>query len=68
MALGNLRDPRAIPALREALDDEDPIVRGHAAWALGRIGGESAAAALREQAKVETDAEVLAEINAAVVL
>ncbi len=68
VALGNLRDRRAVPALTEALGDDDPIVRGHAAWALGRIGGEGAAAALRERAQVEADAEVLAEIDAAVVL
>ncbi|MBI3973604.1 MAG: tRNA epoxyqueuosine(34) reductase QueG [Chloroflexi bacterium] len=39
VALGNLRDPAAIPALAGALHDEArfPIVREHAAWALGRF-------------------------------
>lgn len=68
VALGNLRDRRAVPALRRALDDADPIVRGHAAWALGQIGGEEAHAGLRRRAGVETDPEVLAELHAAVVL
>lgn len=27
----------AVPALVRALEDEEPLVRGHAAWALGRI-------------------------------
>ena len=34
IALGNLGDPTAIPDLREALSDEEPLVREHAAWAL----------------------------------
>lgn len=37
-ALGNLGDPASIPALRHALHDPEPLVRGHAAWALGRLG------------------------------
>ena len=68
VALGNLRDQRAIPALRRALADDDAIIRGHAAWALGQIGGEAARDALAQRAAVETDPEVLAELNAAVVI
>lgn len=42
VALGNLGDDRAIPALERALSDPEPLVREHAAWALQRIrGGES---------------------------
>ena len=38
VALGNLGDPAAIPALtRAAASDPEPLVREHAAWALGRI-------------------------------
>jgi len=37
IVLGNRRDPAALPALRKALDDDDPVVREHAAWAVGRI-------------------------------
>lgn len=37
IVLGNRRDPAAIPALEAALEDPDPVVREHAAWALGRI-------------------------------
>ena len=41
VALGNIGDLAAIPALVKALDDRHlaGLVRGHAAWALGRIGG-----------------------------
>ena len=37
VALGNLGDRAAIPALVRALTDPEPLVRGHAAWALGRL-------------------------------
>ena len=67
VALGNLGDLRAVPALIRALDDEDPIIRGHAAWALGRIGGVDARDALRRRAHRETTPEVLAELAAAMV-
>ncbi|MCS7173246.1 MAG: tRNA epoxyqueuosine(34) reductase QueG [Armatimonadetes bacterium] len=65
VALGNLRDPRAVPALVEALRDADPIVRGHAAWALGRIRGPEAEAALRARLEVEEDPAVREELQEA---
>jgi len=65
IALGNLRDPRALGSLRQALEDSDPIVRGHAAWALGRIGGPEARTALRERLGAELDTEVRDEIASA---
>ena len=37
VALGNSRAPEAISALSEALSDEEPLVREHAAWALDRL-------------------------------
>jgi epoxyqueuosine reductase len=37
VALGNWGSPDAVPALAQALSDDEPLVRGHAAWALGRI-------------------------------
>src|SRR5579859_5602840 len=40
VALGNSGDPEAVPALIGALHDHEPLVRGHAAWALGRLGSE----------------------------
>ena len=44
VALGNWGNPGAIPVLVGALDDEEPLIRGHAAWALGRIQEKSDAA------------------------
>ncbi len=37
VALGNSTDPAAIPALRKALQDAEPLVQRHAAWALKRL-------------------------------
>ena len=65
VALGNLRDGAATPALRHALASGDALVRGHAAWALGRIGGDEAVAELRTVESVETDEDVRAEIRLA---
>jgi epoxyqueuosine reductase len=38
VVLGNVGDPRDADVLRRALDDPEPLVREHAAWALARIG------------------------------
>jgi epoxyqueuosine reductase len=65
VALGNWGDPAAIPALARALHDHEPLIRGHAAWALGRIGGAAAQVALRGRQPVEDDAWVQEEIDLA---
>ena len=64
VALGNSGDPAAIPALIQALADPEPVVRGHAAWALARIGGDQAAQSLQKAEQSEDDPLVLAEIRA----
>jgi epoxyqueuosine reductase len=61
VALGNSGDRRAIEPLIRALSPEEPLVRGHAAWALGRLGG--AEAALAEALTREGDAYVREEIR-----
>jgi epoxyqueuosine reductase len=66
IALGNSGDPSAVPALVKALQDEEPLVRGAAAWALGRLGTVEAKAALAARSVIETDAMVRAEIDLAV--
>ena len=66
VALGNLRDRRSVGPLTRTLNrDPDPLVRGHAAWALGRIGGTASRAALQEAATHESSEEVLVEIRSA---
>jgi epoxyqueuosine reductase len=65
VALGNNAGPEAVPALTNALNDDEPLVRGHVAWALGRIGSSDALAALRQKLLSEDDPEVKSEIEQA---
>jgi epoxyqueuosine reductase len=65
VALGNWGSPEAVPVLSEALIDEEPLVRGHAAWALGRIGGFSAREVLLRCFFVEEDSRVREEFSLA---
>ena len=58
IALGNIADRTSVPPLATALEDMEPLVRGHAAWALGRLGGSAARAHLAEALRRETDAWV----------
>ena len=65
VALGNIGDPSAVPALIRALNSESPLVRGHAAWALGKLGGREASTALLARKLIEDDNWVLEEIGLA---
>jgi epoxyqueuosine reductase len=65
VALGNVADRSSVPALIGALQDPEPLVRGHAAWALGRLGGGRAHAALEQALSDETDPWVCEECEAA---
>jgi epoxyqueuosine reductase len=66
VALGNAGDAAAVPALAEACQhDPEPLVRGHAAWALGSLGGEQARLALESAARTEADPAVQVEIRLA---
>jgi epoxyqueuosine reductase len=65
VALGNLRDVRALPALEAALHDAEPVIRSHAAWALGRLGGSGARGVLRAALSTERDVDVQAEMTLA---
>jgi epoxyqueuosine reductase len=66
VALGNSKDSAAVPTLACALqEDPEPLVRAHAAWALGQIGGQAATAALQQAACAEGDRAVLEEIQTA---
>ena len=65
VALGNLKSEAAVPALTHALNDDEPLVRRHAAWALGEIGTGASRSRLAERLDLEPDPEVKEEIAAA---
>jgi epoxyqueuosine reductase len=64
IALAHFRDQTAVPDLIELMrKDPRPVIRGTAAWALGKIGGEEAKKALLAAKENETDTEVIREID-----
>jgi len=64
LALAHFKEEAAVPDLVALLGkDERPVIRGTAAWALGKIGGEQAQSALLEAKAKERDEEVLVEID-----
>lgn len=64
VAAGNSADLRLVPALIQLLYDAEPIVRGHAAWALFQIKGYGAVQQLNQLYYREDDPEVRAELEA----
>jgi len=63
VVLGNLRQQTAVPALTRALEEPDPVVRGHAAWALGRL--DDTREALGNALTREIDPRVVRELRSA---
>jgi epoxyqueuosine reductase len=63
VVLGNRARAEDLPALAGVLADVDPVVAGHAAWAVGAIGGPLARRLLEEAAGRESRPDVLAEIR-----
>lgn len=62
VAIGNARDPRLAPVARASAQDADPLVRGAAVWALGRLIG---AATLQAERRDDPDSTVAEEWAAA---
>ncbi|MEP6831907.1 MAG: tRNA epoxyqueuosine(34) reductase QueG [Gemmatimonas sp.] len=65
VVLGNIGSSTDAATLIATLNDDASVVRGHAAWALGRLGNSRASSALRERLLEESDADVREEIVAA---
>ena len=65
VALGNTGDRAFVPDLAAALESPEELVRAHAAWALGKLGGAEARHALGSLRACETSEKVREEIDAA---
>jgi epoxyqueuosine reductase len=63
IALGNQGSSSVLPALSEAMGDVEPLIRGHAAWALGQIGGDKAKGILVSASEKEENSQVMEEIT-----
>jgi len=69
IALAHFKEQDAVPDLVELMKkDERPVIRGTAAWAVGKIGGPLAEQALRTALEKEKDVEVLKEIEKGLLL
>ena len=67
IVLGNSGNPAAIPILMRALGHEpEALIRSHAAWSLGQLGGGASRRALEAARTREPDASVAAEIALAI--
>lgn len=65
VAMGNRGEETYVPALRRALEEGEDVVRRHAAWSLGKIGGPVAREALKAGLERETNEVTVAEILSA---
>ncbi|MGN7398228.1 tRNA epoxyqueuosine(34) reductase QueG [Cytobacillus praedii] len=64
IALAHFKDETAVDELIKVMKkDSRAVIRGTAAWALGKIGGETAKAVLENARETESDEEVLDEIE-----
>ncbi|KXG78951.1 tRNA epoxyqueuosine(34) reductase QueG [Thermotalea metallivorans] len=58
IAAGNSKDPRLLPSLAGALQDESTMIRKHAAWAIHQIG-QGGHELLRRHLSIEKEKEVI---------
>lgn len=64
IALAHFKDQTAVPDLIELIkNDVRPVIRGTAAWALGKIGDKEALAILMNLREKEKDQEVIEEMS-----
>jgi epoxyqueuosine reductase len=66
VALGNIGSVADVPVLGQCLCDHEILVREHAAWALGQVGGDEAVEILQAALEDETESDVLNEIRLAI--
>ena len=64
LALVHFKDETALPELISVMqEDPRPVIRGTAAWAIGKIGGDKISPVLQTALEKEKDEEVLVEIE-----
>src|SRR5690606_15336832 len=64
LALAHFKEVSAIPGLIDLVEsDERPVIRGTAAWAIGKSGTAEGLRALKNAEEREKDSEVLEEIQ-----
>ncbi|MFJ8257531.1 tRNA epoxyqueuosine(34) reductase QueG [Peribacillus asahii] len=69
LALAHFKDETALPELIQVMkEDPRPVIRGTAAWAIGKIGGGEAEGVLQRALDKEKDEDVLAEIKKGLML
>lgn len=69
LALAHFKDETALPELIQVMkEDPRPVIRGTAAWAIGKIGGGEAEGILQSALDKEKDEDVLAEIKKGLML
>jgi epoxyqueuosine reductase len=66
IVLGNSGDRSHLPNLYAAINDEHPLVRGAAVWAISQLGSMDDREQLQSLQQVENNAEVLSEIQFAI--
>jgi epoxyqueuosine reductase len=66
IVLGNRPTPAALPALCRGLNDDESLVRGACAWALGNYSDSIAHNSLVQREVIESDPEVRVELEAAI--
>ena len=66
IVLGNLRHHAALPELLCALHDDEPLVRGAAAWAIAGIGDQGCTQSLIDRLTNEPDPTVREELELAI--
>jgi epoxyqueuosine reductase len=66
VAIGNIGSEQGFELLEQALNNPSALVRGHAAWAVGRIGRPKSRHILKRAVAFEKDPYVLGEIKDAI--
>jgi epoxyqueuosine reductase len=63
VALGNSKNPKAVPFLIKALEDKEPLIRAHIVWALGELLLSESISLLDEKLAAEVEPMVLQELD-----